>query len=167
MGQSVFLRTRESLDGIQHLRQSDDPNIPKEIKDVPRQRISCLHSACFSGLSAKNKNFKMHMQTTVASGLPYGFREENEIYRNAYRFKPYHRVDIGFSALLWDESRRNQRPNHFLRFSKTWISVEVFNLLKVRNEASVRWIKSIYNYQFAIPNYLTSRRINLRLRIDF
>ncbi|MBK7694127.1 MAG: hypothetical protein IPI30_07350 [Saprospiraceae bacterium] len=108
------------------------------------------------------------MQTTVASGLPYGFREENEVYRNAYRFKPYHRVDIGFSALLWDEAKRLQKPHHVLRFSKkTWVSVEVFNLLKVKNEASVRWIKSVYNYQFAIPNYLTSRRINLRLRIEF
>jgi len=50
---------------------------------------------------------------------------------------------------------------------QSWLSLEVFNLLKVKNEASVSWIKSLYNYQFAIPNYLSSRRINLKLRIDF
>ena len=164
-----FLRTRESLNGVQHLRQSDDPTSPKAIADVPRptDQLFAL-SLFFQDYLPKNKNFKMHMQTTVASGLPYGFREENEVYRNAYRFKPYHRVDIGFSALLWDEAKRLQKPHHVLRFSKkTWVSVEVFNLLKVKNEASVRWIKSVYNYQFAIPNYLTSRRINLRLRIEF
>ncbi|MFZ1296520.1 MAG: hypothetical protein WAT16_00640, partial [Saprospiraceae bacterium] len=62
-------------------------------------------------------------------------------------------------------------PNRGFRFMnftrQTWLSLEVFNLLKVKNEASVSWIKSLYNYQFAIPNYLSSRRINLKLRMDF
>jgi hypothetical protein len=39
--------------------------------------------------------------------------------------------------------------------------------MKIQNEASKTWIKSIYGVQFAIPNYLTSRRINLRLKMDF
>ncbi|MEL6863444.1 MAG: hypothetical protein AAFP19_03450 [Bacteroidota bacterium] len=59
-------------------------------------------------------------------------------------------------------------PNHPLRFSRsTWLSLEVFNLLQVANAASNTWIKTITNVQYAIPNFLTSRRINLRLRMDF
>lgn len=47
------------------------------------------------------------------------------------------------------------------------MSFEVFNLMKVSNEASNTWIKTIYNTQYAIPNYLTGRRLNLRFRMDF
>ena len=42
-----------------------------------------------------------------------------------------------------------------------------FNLMDVQNEASRTWIKTIFNQQYAIPNHLTSRRINLRWRAEF
>ena len=108
------------------------------------------------------------MNTTVATGLPYGFKGANDIFRNEYRSKPYHRVDIGFSYLLWNKNWNSSKPKHILRFTRqTWIGAEVYNLLKIKNEASVSWIKSVYNYQFAIPNYLSSRRINIKIRMDF
>ena len=110
----------------------------------------------------------MHLNTTIGTGLPFGFPGNNEVYRNTYRFKPYHRVDLGFSVLLWDRGWEGRKPHHFLRFTRnTWFSLEVFNLMQVPNEASKTWIKTIYNTQFAIPNYLSSRRINLRVRMDF
>ncbi|NOT36047.1 MAG: TonB-dependent receptor, partial [Saprospiraceae bacterium] len=99
---------------------------------------------------------------------PYGVEGQNIVYRNKYRFKTYHRVDIGFSYKLWDKVKSDSRPNHYLKFCRnSWVSLEVFNLLQVKNPASVRWIKSLYNYEFAIPYYLSSRRINLRFRIEF
>jgi len=44
--------------------------------------------------------------------------------------------------------------------------LEVFNLLKVSNAASNTWIKTVFLQQYAVPNYLTSRRINLRFKFD-
>lgn len=164
-----FLRTRESLDGIQHRFREVGDLDGKDVKDVPRptDRLMTL-SMFFQDYMRKNKNAKMHLNFTVGSGLPFGVVGNNQIYRNPYRFKPYHRVDIGFSLLLWNESWRNHRPKHFLRFTRnTWVSLEVFNLMKVANEASNIWIKTIYNTQYAIPNYLTGRRVNLRFRMDF
>ena len=76
-------------------------------------------------------------------------------------------VDIGFGFQLWKEQWRSRKPRHFLRFTRnTWASLEVFNLLKVANEASNTWIKTIENTQYAIPNYLTGRRLNVRFRVD-
>lgn len=110
----------------------------------------------------------MHMNFTVGTGLPFGLQGGNRVYRNTYRFSPYHRVDIGFSLALWDESRRAAKPHHPLRFTRNaWLSLEVFNLMQVQNQAGNTWIKTVFNQQYAIPNYLTSRRINLRLRMDF
>ena len=54
----------------------------------------------------------MHLNLTVGTGFPYGLRGNNEVFRNTYRFSPYHRVDIGFSFALWDSTRRNLRPKH-------------------------------------------------------
>ena len=110
----------------------------------------------------------MHLNLNVGSGFPFGVRGDNQIFRNTFRFAPYQRVDIGFSLQLWDKMKLHQKPGHFLRFSKsTWLSLEVFNLLQVSNTASNTWIKTVFDTQFAIPNFLTSRRLNLRLKMDF
>ncbi len=164
-----FLRARESLTGVQHLRRELGEPEAIEVNDVPRPTDQFMTlSMFFQDYLPNNENFKMHMNLTVGTGFPFGLKDQNTIYRNTYRFGAYHRVDIGFSLLLWDEARKAEKPNHFLRFSRrTWLSLEVFNLMNIRNAASYTWIKTVYNSQYAIPNYLTSRRINLRLRMDF
>lgn len=164
-----FLRARERLHGIQHLRREIGQEVADEVKDVPRPTDQLMTlSIFFQDYLPKNENFKMHLNFTMGTGLPYGLLENNRIYRNTYRFNAYHRVDIGFSYALWDKSRRERSPNSFLRFTEsTWLSLEIFNLMQVRNVASNTWIKTIFNQQYAIPNYLTSRRINLRLRVEF
>jgi CarboxypepD_reg-like domain/TonB-dependent Receptor Plug Domain len=164
-----LLRTREQLYGVQHKVRDVGEREGRDVRDVPRptDRFFTM-SMFFQDYLKRNKNFKMHLNFTVGSGLPFGLADNNTIYRNTYRFKPYHRVDLGFGWLLWNESWRTRRPQHFLRFTRnTWVSLEVFNLMQVANEASNTWIKTVYNTQYAIPNYLTSRRLNLRLRIDF
>jgi hypothetical protein len=164
-----LLRTRESLNGIQHLRRERNIEEAVEVNDVPRPTDQFFQlSMFFQDYLRTNENMKMHLNFTVGSGLPFGILGNNTEFRNTYRFNPYHRVDIGFSFLLFDQARRAKRPNHFLRFSRsTWLSLEIFNLMQVQNQAGNTWIKTIFNQQYAIPNYLTSRRINLRLKMDF
>ncbi len=164
-----LLRAREKLDGIQHRQREVGQAEGVNVADVRRPTDQLLTlSIFFQDYLPRNKNFKMHLNTTIGTGLPFGLPENNTVYRNTYGFAPYHRVDIGFAVALWDEARRLRRPQHFMSFSRAaWLSLEVFNLLKVSNTASNTWIKTIYNSQYAIPNYLTSRRINLRLKMDF
>ena len=164
-----FLRARENLNDVQHLRRDVGDTEGSEVGDVPRptDRFMTLNMF-FQDYLPKNENFKMHLNLSIGTGLPYGIPDNNRIYRNTYRFSAYHRVDIGFSIQLWQRSRLAAKPNHPLRFSKsTWISLEIFNLMEVSNPASNTWIKAINNVQYAVPNFLTSRRINLRMRMDF
>jgi hypothetical protein len=164
-----LLRTRESLDGVQHKIRELGQREGQDVKDVPRPTDRLFtFSTFFQDYLQKNKNIRMHLNFTVGSGLPFGVPDNNIIYRNPYRFAAYHRVDIGFGFQLWKEQWRKRKPNHFLRFTRnTWASLEVFNLMKVANEASNVWIKTIENTQYAIPNYLTGRRLNVRVRMDF
>ncbi|MBL7828669.1 MAG: carboxypeptidase-like regulatory domain-containing protein [Saprospiraceae bacterium] len=164
-----LLRTRESLDGVQHRARRVGEREGFNVKDVPRPTDRLFtFSTFFQDYLRKNKNIRMHLNFTVGSGLPFGVVDNNIIYRNPYRFAPYHRVDIGFGFQLWKDAWRRTSPKNLLRFTRnTWASLEVFNLMKVANEASNIWIKTIENTQYAIPNYLTGRRLNVRLRMDF
>jgi hypothetical protein len=165
-----FLRTREAILGVQHQSVPvGNDTITQNINDVPRPTDQLYSfNFFFQDYLPKNENFKMHLNVVLGSGLPFGVPDRNIIKRNTYRYGPYHRVDVGFSALLWDAKRRLQKHGGSLSgLDKAWVSFEVFNLMGVSNEASVTWVKTIYAQQLAVPNYLTSRRLNLRLKVNF
>ena len=164
-----FLRARERLLGVQHMEREFGNPEAFEVDNVPRPTDQFMTlSVFFQDYLRKNENIKMHLNLNVGTGFPFGIKGNNQIFRNSFRFTTYQRVDIGFSIQLWDRFKRAQIPNHFLKFSKsTWLSLEVFNLLQVSNTASNTFIKTVFDTQFAIPNFLTSRRLNLRLKMDF
>ena len=54
--------------------------------------------------------------------------------------------------------------NHF---NSITISAEVFNLLGNRNTASYIWVTDSSNRKYAVPNYLTSRMLNIKLSVEF
>lgn len=141
----------------------------QNVTDAPRPTDQFLTLAMFfQDYLPGRENFKMHLNFTVGTGLPYGLRGNNTVFRNTYRYRPYHRVDLGFSIGLWDKRNLAKKPKHFLRSTdKAWLSLEVFNLMDVQNVASNTWIKTVFSQQYAVPNFLSSRRINLRLKVDF
>ncbi|MEZ5009896.1 MAG: carboxypeptidase-like regulatory domain-containing protein [Chitinophagales bacterium] len=123
----------------------------------------------FSDYMTKNKNFKMHLALNFGTGLPYGPPDGNR-YTDVLRAPGYKRVDIGFSALLVGGEKKKERRregNFGEHFDKVWLSAEIFNLLGNRNTISYRWITDVQNNQWPIPNYLTSRRFNVKLHIKF
>ncbi len=164
-----LLRARERLDGVQHLTREIGKEEGQPVRDVPRPTDRFLNlSIFFQDYLPKNENFKMHLNLSFGTGLPYGIPNNNRIYRNPYRYSPYHRVDIGFSVALFSPEALEKRPNHPLRFTRSsWLSLEIYNLLDVQNTANNTWIKTVFNQQYAVPNYLTSRRVNLRFRMEF
>jgi hypothetical protein len=166
-----LLSARERLDGVVHKRvvQSDTGRAIVPVNYVPRPTDQLFTvNVFFQDYLPKNENIKVNMNFSVGSGLPFGPRESNLEYRNVFRLKPYRRIDIGFSFLLWKEDWKYKKPDHFLRFTRnTWISLEAFNLLDIANQASVNWVKTLTNIEYALPNNLTGRRLNVRLKVDF
>lgn len=80
---------------------------------------------------------------------------------------PYRRVDIGFSKQLIGTSTSFADHNPLRHIKSMWISAEVFNLLEINNTISYLWIRDVSNDFYAIPNYLTSRLINVKLVAEF
>ncbi len=164
-----FLRAREKLDGVQHLEREVGSAEGVPVDNVPRPTDQFMNlNVFFQDYLPNNDNFRVHLNLSVGTGLPFGIKDNNIIFRNPYRYKPYHRVDIGFSFRLWSRLWEAAKPKSLFRITRdSWLSLEVFNLLQVRNEASRTWVKTIFEQQYAIPNYLTSRRINVRFRFEF
>jgi hypothetical protein len=52
-------------------------------------------------------------------------------------------------------------------FKNIWLSAEVFNLLQINNVISYLWVKDVTNRSYAVPNYLTSRQLNVKLHFEF
>jgi len=121
----------------------------------------------FQDYLPKLKTFKVHLNLVFATGLPFG-PPDHDRYKDVLRTPFYRRVDIGFSAQLFDINRKEVKPKSFMRhFESIWATLEVYNLLGVNNVVSYVWVKDISNTVYAVPNYLTNRRVNFRIVFKF
>lgn len=125
-------------------------------------------SMFFQDYLPKNPTYKMHLNLVFGTGLPYS-PPGSVRSRNAQRMPAYRRVDIGFSKQLLGASRYSEvkTRNHLKFINDAWISLEVLNLLQVNNTISYIWVKDVRNRQYAVPNYLTPRQLNLKLVVNF
>jgi len=134
---------------------------------IPRptdQRVN--FSLFFQDYFPKSPNFKMHLNLVYGSGLPFG-PASFERYKDTLRIPAYRRVDIGFSAKLLSEDKELKPKSPFRHFKSIWISLEIFNLLGINNTISYMWVTDVTNRQYAVPNFLTQRLLNLKLITKF
>ncbi len=109
---------------------------------------------------------KMSMTLFYGSRLPFG-PPQGERYMDTFRMPPYRRVDVGFSKDLIDKNKNSNQYEKKFGIKGAWIGFELYNLFDINNTISYFWISDIKNQMHAVPNYLTGRRINLKLGIRF
>ncbi len=109
---------------------------------------------------------KMYLNMQFGSGLPFG-PPDHIRWKQVFRMPPYRRVDIGFAYQIIKEGHSLPKKNPFHSLKAMFISVEVFNLLQVNNTVSYTWVTDVTNRQYAVPNYLTRRQLNLKLQVKF
>lgn len=120
----------------------------------------------FQDFLPKHPSYKAHINLVFASGLPYGPPDFTR-YKDTMRMPPYRRVDIGFSRLVYDKNRNPVKGGFLKNFRSIWISAEMFNLFDINNTISYLWVSDVSGNKFGIPNYLTSRRLNIHIDIKF
>jgi hypothetical protein len=109
------------------------------------------------------EQFTVQLGLNYGSRLPYGPPDRNR-YRDTLRQRPYFRVDIGFGYdMLYKKPKKEERKKFLQPFTTARINFEVFNLLGINNVLSQQWIQDTQGRYYAIPNYLTQRRFNLKL----
>ncbi len=133
---------------------------PGYLKRPTDQRIN--FSAFFQDRLLNSPTYKVHLNLLYGSALPIG-PPQTARYQDVFNIPAYKRVDIGFSKDVMD-SRSKKQPDFLKKtFSSLIFYAEIFNLLNINNTVSYLWIKDVNNYQYAIPNYLTSRQLNFKI----
>lgn len=120
----------------------------------------------FQDYLPNDPTFRVSLTLAYGTGLPFGPPQATPEER-VFRLPDYRRVDIGFSKVLIREGK--QYENKFINgFKSLWIGLEVFNLLDITNTISYLWVKDISTArQYAVPNYLTPRLLNVKMVAKF
>lgn len=118
----------------------------------------------FSDYFPHSTRWKLSLKACFAGGLPYG-PPHTGLEKHVFRSTAYKRVDIGmnFRAL-------NNEDRHLRRFNaikNIWIGVDCFNVFGFNNVSGYFWVTDTQGQQYAVPNYLTERRINGRVLFEF
>ena len=113
-----------------------------------------------------NPSWKMNLTAFYGSRLPTG-PANSQRYMDVYRIPPYRRIDLGFSKVLINQDHKKFRNKAFDQIKDMWLSLEVFNLLGINNTISYLWVANNDGDMFAVPNYLTKRKLNLKLTVKF
>lgn len=158
------MKTREDIDNDFYFDTAGVKVYPGYIPRPTDQRVNV--SILFQDYLPKNPTYKMNLRLIFGTGLPFG-PPKSPRYMQGRRTPPYRRVDIGFSKAIIGEGSKLNDKRIFKNLKSLWISLEVLNLLDVNNTISYLWVKDVAGYQWAVPNYLTPRQINLKIHIDF
>ncbi len=147
-----LMKTQEDLNGVKMPRPTDR-----------RYNLAIF----FTDYFPKIPRLKFSLKGIFADGLPMTAPHSSRD-KGYFRTPPYKRVDIGFSYGLLPELKEGQTRTGVLRHIKSiWLGLDLFNLFDISNVSNYYWVTDVNSIQYAVPNYLTRRQVNVRLNIDF
>lgn len=106
--------------------------------------------------------WRMSLKLAFADGLPFG-APHRQLDEQPFRAPAYKRADIGMSYRLLN----NEKGDRKSIFKNIWLGVDCLNLFGINNVNSYYWITDVTNHQYAVPNYLTGRQINVKASFEF
>jgi len=159
-----IMQTEEDIENDFYYDEAGTMQEPGFIPRPTDQRVS--FSLFFQDYLPRFPSYKMSVNMIFGSSLPFG-PPNSERYKHTLRIPPYRRVDIGFSKEIIGDETRFSPKSWFKGFKSLWITAEVLNLLQVNNTVSYIWVTDVYGLQYAVPNYLTLRQLNVRLIAKF
>jgi len=127
-------------------------------------------SLFFQDFLPTNPTYQFHMVLAYGSGLPVTV-PDSKYFNETFSLGQYERVDLGIAKIFKSDQVKSQSP--VLKSCKEFIiGVEIFNLFNNYNTASYLWVRTVSALsnkasEFAVPNYLTSRLLNLKISVKF
>ena len=103
------------------------------------------------------ERWKMTLKLAYADGLPFGAPHQG-LEEQTFRAPAYKRADIGMSYRIVKDGKS---------LKNLWFGVDCLNLFGISNVSSYYWVTDVTNRQWAVPNYLTGRQINISITAEF
>lgn len=149
-----LMRTKENIygDGVGYIPRPTDQ----------LYNFSLFFQDYLPGMS----NLKANIKLNWADGLPFG-PPRSERKDAVFRSPDYRRVDLGISYSL-EKGKDKIMQKSVLKYLKSLtVGLDVLNLFDISNVNSYYWVTDVTNVQYAVPNYLTSRQVNVKLMLEF
>lgn len=149
-----LMRTKENIygDGVGYIPRPTDQ----------LYNFSLFFQDYLPGMS----NLKANIKLNWADGLPFG-PPRSERKNAVFRTPDYRRVDLGISYSL-EKGKDKIMQKSVLKYLKSLtVGLDVLNLFDISNVNSYYWVTDVTNVQYAVPNYLTSRQVNVKLMLEF
>ncbi len=134
---------------------------------IPRPTDQLFNFALFfQDYLPKYPTFRVNVNLVVTGGFPFG-APQTPRYTQTFRAPLYRRLDVGFIK-VFRERGKEYNSAFYKSIDEFWISLEVFNMFQSRNTVSYLWVRDVSTAnQYAVPNYLTSRLLNLKVHVAF
>jgi hypothetical protein len=149
-----YLKTEESIDSRGYISRPTDQRI----------KLGIL----FQDYVPTIPNLKMYLNLVYSTGVPGGSPSYADPYIFQNRLRDYKRADLGISHIFVDINNKFPEEHWLHRFKELQVGIEIFNLFNNQNSITNTWVRDVDSkQQFAVPNFMTSRVLNVKLQMRF
>ncbi|MDL5511566.1 carboxypeptidase-like regulatory domain-containing protein [Arenibacter sp. M-2] len=162
----AFVPGTESWFSLGYLKTEENINERGYISRPTDQRLKV--GILFQDYMPEVPDLKMYLNLVYNTGLPGGSPSYTDPYLYQNRLKDYKRADLGISYIFVGANKSNDK-NSFLRVFKDLSGgFEIFNLFNNQNSITNTWVRDLINeQQFAVPNFMTGRVLNIKIEMRF
>ncbi|MDU1891417.1 MAG: carboxypeptidase-like regulatory domain-containing protein [Dysgonomonas sp.] len=159
-----FLPGADSWISLSYMKTEQDINgVKVPLPTDQRYNLALYYQDYLRGY----ERLRMNLRAVWSQGLPVSAPYKGYEY-GYFRTPSYKRIDIGFSWQVLGEHFAIRNSNSFLSsFKNIWLGLDVFNIFDMQNTNSYNWVTDVNNQQYAVPNYLTGRQINVKFIAEF
>lgn len=157
-----FIKGAESWFSLGLMQTKEDLSFDRQgyVRRPTDQRITL--GIFFQDHLPNNPSVRAYLNTIIGTGLPFG-PPRNLENRAALSGPMYRRIDVGFSKVLSVDG--DGKVGRY--FDSIWLGAEILNVLGAANTISYTWISDVNSNQFAIPNTLSQRFVNIKAIFNF
>lgn len=158
----AFVPGTESWVSLGYLKTEENTNNRGYIFRPTDQRLKL--GILFQDYVPNMPQLKMYLNLVYNTGVPGGSPSYADPYIFQKRLRDYKRADLGISHIFVDADKKYPK-NHWLHgFKDLSVGIEIFNLFNNQNSITNTWVRDVDSkQQYAIPNFMTSRVLNLKL----
>ena len=160
----AFVPGTESWVSIGYLKTEENRNNRGYIPRPTDQRLKL--GILFQDYIPTIPDLKMYLNLVYQTGVTGGSPSYADPYIFQNRLRDYKRADLGISYIFANKDKEYPETHWLHSFKEMNIGFEIFNLFNNQNSITNTWVRDADSkIEYAVPNYLTSRVLNLRLGI--
>lgn len=150
-----LLKTEENIDNRGYIPRPTDQ----------RLKVAFLFEDYAPSIPSMRLYLNMIYQTGLPGGSP-GFTDPF-IFADLPRLRDFFRADAGFSYVFTDAQKRFEKGHWLHPFKEFSAGLEIYNIFDRQNSITNTFVRDASSQQqFAIPNFLTPRVFNVRVRMQ-